>query len=206
MFNFKHFLVQLALVASMIGAGGQAAAAPIYRVAIDTSSLGTGPAFLGLYFAGLAGGPAATATVTKLTGALDGTAALAGVVTGDASGAFVFSNANGGGELVQAIQLGGAFSFDVSFLMDPGNTGTTFGWALFDATHYLGVDGDLGHFFLQPDAAFGNQVVVDNAAGQLTGVTEVMEPSTGAVVLVGMLALAARRGRGSRRRARDLPA
>ncbi|HEY0490875.1 MAG TPA: hypothetical protein VGD30_15295, partial [Telluria sp.] len=58
---------------------------------------------------------------------------------------------------------------------------------------------DLGHFFLQPDAAFGNQVVVDNAAGQLTGVTEVMEPPTGALVLVGMLALGIRRGRGSRR-------
>ena len=106
-------------------------------------------------------------------------------------------NANGGGELVQAIQLGGVFSFDVSFLMNAGNTGTTFGWALFDTTHYLGVDGDLGHFFLEPDAAIGNQVVVDNAAGQLSVVTEVMEPSTGVLVLVGMLALAGRRRRGS---------
>jgi MYXO-CTERM domain-containing protein len=197
MFNFKHFLAHLALVVSMIGAGGQAAATPIYHVDIDTSSLGSGPAFLDLYFLGLAGAPAATATVTHLTGALDGTADLTGAVTGGASGPFVFTNANGGGELVQAIQLGGVFSFDVSFLMSAGNTGTTFGWALFDTTHYLGVDGDLGHFFLEPDAAIGSQVVVDNAAGQLSVVTEVMEPSTGALVLVGMLALAGRRRRGS---------
>lgn len=199
MFNFKHFLAHLALVVSMIGAGGQAAATPIYHVNIDTSSLGSGPAFLDLYFLGLAGGPAATATVTHLTGALDGTADLTGAVTGGGPGAFVFTNANGGGELVQAIQLGGVFSFDVNFLMNAGSTGTTFGWALFDTTHYLGVDGDLGHFFLEPDAAIGNQVVVDNAAGQLSVVTEVMEPSTGALVLVGMLALAGRRGRGSLR-------
>ena len=206
MFNFKHFLVHLALVASMIGAGGQAAATPVYHVGIDTSSLGSGPAFLGLSFMGLAGGPAATATVTKLTGALDGPADLAGAVTAGPSGAFMFTNANGGGELVQAIQLGGAFGFDVSFLMDPGSTGMTFGWALFDATHYLGVDGDLGHFFLEPGAAITNQVVVDNAAGQLSVVTKIVEPSTGALVLVGMLALAARRGRGAHRRAKDLPA
>lgn len=199
MFNFKHLLVHLALVASMLGAGGQAAATPIYHVDIDTSSLGSGPAFLGLYFLGLDGGPAAAATVTNLSGALDGAADLTGAVTGDASGAFMFSNANGGGDLVQAIQLGGVFSFDVSFLMNPGNSGTTFGWALFDTTHYLGVDGDLGHFFLQPDAAIGNQVVVDLAAGHLSGVTAVMEPSSVALMLVGMLALAARRGRGSRR-------
>ncbi|WP_395408469.1 NF038129 family PEP-CTERM protein [Pseudoduganella sp. UC29_106] len=199
MFNFKHFLAHLALVVSMIAAGGQAAATPIYHVNIDTSSLGSGPAFLGLYFLGLAGGPAATATVTDLIGALDGTADLTGAVTGGVPGAFVFSNANGGGELVQAIQLGGVFSFDVGFLMNAGSTGTTFGWALFDTTHYLGVDGDLGHFFLEPDAAIGDQVVVDNAAGQLSVVTEVMEPSTGALVLLGMLALAGRRRRGSLR-------
>jgi hypothetical protein len=199
MFNFKHILVQLTLAAAMIGICGQAAAGPIYHVEIDTSTLGTGPAFLDLYFLGLAGAPAATATVTSLTGALAGAADLTGAVAGGPSGSFVFSNANGGGELVQAIQLGGVFSFNVSFLMNPGNTGTTFGWALFDTTHYLGVDGDLGHFFLEPNAAIGNQVVADEAAPQLSSVTEIPEPSTVALMLLAMLGVVAARRRGARR-------
>lgn len=204
MFNFKHFLVHLALLASMTGAGAQAAT-PTYHVNIDTSSLGSGPAFLDLYFLGLAGGSAATATVTHLTGALDGAADLTGAVTSGAPGAFVFGNANGGGELVQAIQLGGVFSFNVSFLMDPGNTGTTFGWALFDTTHYLGADGDLGHFFLQPDAAIGHQVVVDQAVGQLSVVTAVAEPPMLVMMLAGMLAMGAARSGSRRRKIKKLP-
>ena len=199
MFNFKHFLAHLALAAAMIGAGGQAAATPIYHVDIDTTTLGSGPAFLDLYFLGLAGAPAATATVTHIAGALAGAADLTGAVTGGPSGPYLFSNANGGGELVQAIQLGGKFSFDVSFLLNPGDIGTTFGWALFDATHYLGVDGDLGHLFLTPGAAIGDQIAVDNAAPQLSGVTAIPEPSTAALMLVAMLAMVGSRGCGARR-------
>ena len=200
MFNFKHFLANVALAAAMIGACGQATATPVaYHVDINTATLGTGPAFLDLYFLGLDGAPAATATVDHLTGALDGAANLLGMVTGGAPGPFVFGNAGGGGELVQAIQLGGTFSFDVSFTMAPGNTGTTFGWALFDATHYLGVDGDLGNLFLQPDAAPGNQILVAAPTTPLGGVTPIPEPSTAALVLVAMLALLAWRGQGARR-------
>jgi hypothetical protein len=200
MFNYKHFLANVALAAAMIGACGQAAATPIgYHVDIDTATLGTGPAFLDLYFLGLAGAPAATATVDHLTGALDGAADLFGTVTGSASGPFVFGNAGGGGELVQAIQLGGKFSFDVSFTMAPGNTGTTFGWALFDSTHYLGVDGDLGNLFLQPDAAPDSQVLIAAPTTQLGGVTPIPEPSTAALMLAAMLALLAWRRQGVRR-------
>jgi hypothetical protein len=200
MFNYKHFLANVALAAAMIGACGQAAATPIgYHVAIDTATLGTGPAFLDLYFLGLAGAPAATATVDHLTGALDGAASLLGTVTGSASGPFVFGNAGGGGELVQAIQLGGKFGFDVSFTMAPGNTGTTFGWALFDSTHYLGVDGDLGNLFLQPDAAPDSQVLIAAPTTQLGGVTPIPEPSTAALMLAAMLALLAWRRQGVRR-------
>jgi hypothetical protein len=200
MFNYKHLLANVALAVAMFGACGQAAATPIgYRVNIDTATLGTGPAFLDLYFAGLAGAPAATATVDHLTGALDGAADLFGTVTGSASGPFVFGNAGGGGELVQAIQLGGKFSFDVSFTMAPGNTGTTFGWALFDSTHYLGVDGDLGNLFLQPDAAPDSQVLIAAPTTQLGGVTPIPEPSTAALMLAAMLALLAWRRQGVRR-------
>lgn len=200
MLNFKHSIARLAVAAAMVGACAQAAAMPIYHVDIDTASLGTGPAFLDLYFLGLDGAPAATATVWNLNGALAGAPDLTGAVTSGTPGLFTFSNAAGGGELVQGIQLGGKFSFDVGFTMAPGDTGTTFGWALFDAVHYLGADGDLGDLFLQPDAPVGKQVVVAAPAGQLGSVTAVPEPSTAALVLAAMLALLAWRAPAARRR------
>ncbi len=199
MSRFKHFLSWLALAAALTGTCGQAAAMPLYHVDIDTASLGSGPAFLDLYFLGLDGAPAATAIVSSLTGALDGPADLTGTVVGTAPGPFVFGNAGGGGDLVQAIQLGGKFSFDVSFTMLPGDIGTTFGWALFDATHYLGADGDLGNLFLQPFALVGEQILVAAPSTGVSSVTTVPEPSTAALVLVAMLAMVAWRGREARR-------
>jgi hypothetical protein len=200
MFKFKHILANVVLAAAAIGACAQASATPIYyHVDVNTASLGTGPAWLDLYFMSLDGAPAATATVNHLTGALDGTADLLGSVAGSATGPFLFSNANGGGELVQAIQLGGKFGFDVSFTMAPGNTGTTFGWSLFDSTHYLGVDGDLGNFLLQPDAPLAQQIDVVAPPAPLGGVTPIPEPSTAALMAVAALAMLARRGRGARR-------
>jgi hypothetical protein len=199
MFNFKHFLATLVLAASTVGICGQAQAMPIYRVNINTESLGTGSAFLGMYFLGLDGAPAATATLTNLSGALDGAATLIGTVTGSAPGPFVFGNANGGGEVDQAIQLGGTFSFDVSFAMEPGDTGTTFGWALFNTTQYLGVDGDLGDLFLQPGAPAGEQVMVSAPARQLSSVAVIPEPPTAALMLIAMLGMLAWRGKRAHR-------
>ena len=199
MSRFKHFLSWLALAAALTGTCGQAAATPLYHVDIDTASLGSGPAFLDLYFLGLDGAPAATAIVSNLTGAFDGPADLTGAVVGTAPGPFVFGNAGGGGDLVQAIQLGGRFSFDVSFTMLPGDIGTTFGWALFDATHYLGADGDLGNLFLQPFAPVGEQILLAAPSTLVSSVTKVPEPSTAALVLVAMLAMVAWRGREARR-------
>jgi hypothetical protein len=136
--------------------------------------------------------------VWNLGGALTGAPDLTGAATSGTPGLYAFSNAAGGGELVQGIQLGGKFGFDVSFTMAPGDTGTTFGWALFDATHYLGADGDLGDLFLQPDAPAGKQILVSAPAGQLGSVT-VPEPSTAALMLAAALALAALRRQGARR-------
>ena len=199
MLDFKHSLARLAVAAAMVGACAQAAAMPIYHVDIDTASLGTGPAFLDLYFMALDGAPAATATVWNLNGALTGAPDLTGAVTSGTPGLFTFSNAAGGGDLVQGIQLGGTFGFDVTFTMAPGDTGTTFGWALFDATHYLGADGDLGDLLLQPDAPAGKQVLVSAPATQLGRVT-VPEPSTASLMLAAMLALLAWRAPAARRR------
>jgi hypothetical protein len=200
MFNFKHFLAALAVAASTIGVCGQAAAMPFYRVNIDTASLGTGTAFLGMYFMGLDGAPPATATVNNLSGAFAGTANLTGTVSGSVPGPIVFGNANGGGELDQPIQLGGRFTFDVDFAMEPGDIGTTFGWALFNDVQYLGVDGDLGDLYLQPDAPVGQQVIMAAPTTQLGGVSVIPEPPTTALMLVAMLGMLTWRGKGVRRR------
>ena len=199
MIRFKHFLSWLTLAAALTGTCGQAAATPLYHVDIDTASLGTGSAFLELYFLGLDGAPAATAIVSSLTGALDGAADLTGTVTGAAPGPFVFGNAGGGGDMVQGIQLGGKFGFDVSFTMLPGDIGTTFGWALFDTTHYLGADGDLGNLFLQPFAPAGQQILVAAPSTRVSSLTKIPEPSTAALMLVAMLAMVAWHRQGVRR-------
>ncbi|MEO7579440.1 MAG: NF038129 family PEP-CTERM protein [Massilia sp.] len=199
MFNTKQVLARLLLAASLVGAAGQAGAAPIYQVDIDTATLGAGPAFLDIYFVGLANASAATATVTGLTGLFNGAASLSGAVSGSRPGPIVFGNANLGGEFVQAIELGGKFHFDVSFMMAPGSDGTTFGWALFNDVQYLGADGDLGNIFLQPNAAAGQQIIVSAPAGQLSSVNVIPEPSTAALFLLALLALGAMHARGGRR-------
>jgi hypothetical protein len=195
MFNIKNFLARLLLAASLVAAMAPAGANPVYQVSIDTSSLGTGSAFLGLYFMGLESTEEATATVSKLDGAFWGPATLTGSVTGGVPGPLSFSSLNGGGEWFQAIELGGKFSFDLSFVLGAGTTGATFGWALFDATHYLGVDGDLGNLFLNPDAPIGQQVTMALANTALSNVNVIPEPSTAALMLVAMLGWMALRAR-----------
>lgn len=189
MFNFKHIFSRLMLAAALAGSMAPVAATPIYHVDIDTSTLGTGQAFLGLYFAGLAGATQATATATAITGAFSGPATLSGSVSGGVPGPLVFSNANGGGDWYQGITLGGKFSFDVSFVVGSGNTGSTFGWALFDTEKYLGVDGDLGDFFVQPFAAAEQQVLSSVQDTHFTGVAYIPEPSSAALLLMAGLAL-----------------
>ncbi len=196
---FRKLFVQLVLACSMLAAAGQAAAGPLYQVRIDTASLGTGPAYLGLYFLGLAGASEASARVFGLVGAFDGAAMLSGSVASAGAG-YRFTNANGGGELVQAVELGGVFRFNVEFEMDPGLTGATFGYALFDETRYLGADGDLGLFQLTADGQGGQsgqsglQVETVIEAGELVRV--VPEPSGIALLLAGAIGMLA----GSRRR------
>ena len=188
MSKFRKLFVQLVLACSMLAAAGQASAGQMYQVRIDTASLGTGPAYLGLYFLGLAGASDASAHVFGLAGDFDGAAMLSGSVA-SAGSRYRFSNANGGGELVQAVELGGIFRFNVAFEMDPGPIGATFGYALFDETRYLGADGDLGVFQLAADGQGGLQVETVIEAGKLVGV--VPEPSGVALLLAGAIGMLA---------------
>lgn len=181
---FSKLLIAVCLLAS----SGFAAAGPIFRVNIDTSSLGTGPAYLGFSFLGLGDAAPALAILNNLSGALVGAPDVTGSVTGALPGPVVFSNA-AGGELVQGITLGGMLSFDVSFELAGGLDGTTFAWSLFNDTEYLGVNGDLGSIFLDPSAALGQQLSFVSAE-QFSTVTVIPEPPVVMLVLLsaaGML-------------------
>jgi hypothetical protein len=189
MMNLKNLLAKLMLAVLLVSGGGQALAGPTFMVSIDTSTLGSGTAYLGLYFSGLAGAADATAFVNNLSGAFVGPAATTGSVSGVAPGPLAFSNQGGFSELVQGITLGGVFSFDLQFVMDVGNIGTTFGWALFNDTAYLGVDGDLGTVSLQPGLVGDARYVLANASA-LSQVQVIPEPSSIALMLLACCALA----------------
>lgn len=186
---FSKLLIALCLCAS----AGFAAAGPFYRVSIDTSALGSGPANLGFTFLSVGDAAPATATISKLTGALAGSPSASGSVTDVLP--FVFSNAAGGGDLVQGISLGGIFSFDVSFDLGAGLDGTTFAWSLFNDTAYLGVNGDMGSIFLNPSAPIGEQLSF-TAARQFNHVMVIPEPSSVLLLLLAAAGMvAARRAR-----------
>jgi hypothetical protein len=172
---------------------GAALAVPVHHVDIDTSALSTGTAYLGMSFLSVGGATPASASVTNLAGDLLGVPVAAGAVAGAPPGALTFTSDAGGGDWFQAIQLGGRVGFDVSFLFGDGIDGSTFNWSLFDDTHYLGVDGDLGSIALHPDAPPDGRLTIspDNA---FSAVRAVPEPSTLLLVaLSGSVLVAVRR-------------
>jgi hypothetical protein len=195
--NLKHHAARLLAATWMCLWAGAALAVPVpyHHVDIDTSTLGTGTAYLGLDFLSVGGATPASATVGNLAGALLGSASLSGSVTVDPAGELTFTSDAGGGDWFQAIQLGGHFVFDVSFLSGAGTDGSTFSWSLFDDTHYLGVDGNLGTIALHPDAPADQRLTVA-PSNAFSAVTAVPEPSTLLLVaLAGGGLMAARRGR-----------
>ncbi|WP_322400171.1 NF038129 family PEP-CTERM protein [Massilia luteola] len=167
---------------------------PFHHVDIDTSTLGAGTAYLGLDFLSVGGATPASATVANLAGALLGSPVATGSVATDPAGVLTFTSDAGGGDWFQAIQLGGHFGFDVTFATGAGSDGSTFSWSLFDDTHYLGVDGNLGSIDLHPEAPADARLTVapDNA---FSTVRAVPEPSTLLLALSGCGLLAARRRR-----------
>ena len=172
---------------------GTALAVPVHHVDIDTSALGTGTAWLGMSFLSVGGATPASATVSNLAADLLGVPVATGSVTGGPPGTLTFTSDAGGGDWFQAIRLGGHVGFDVSFLLGDGTDGSTFSWSLFDDTHYLGVDGDLGSIALRPDAAPDARLTItpDNAFSAVRAVPE--PPTLLLVALTGGVLLAVRR-------------
>jgi hypothetical protein len=191
--SITHRAARLLAATWMCLCAGAALAVPVHHVDIDTSTLGTGTAYLGFSFLSVAGATPASASVTNLAGDLLGTPVATGSVTGGPPAALTFTSDAGGGDWFQAIQLGGHVGFDIGFLFGDGSDGSTFSWSLFDDTHYLGVDGDLGSIGLHPDLPLDERLTItpDNA---FSAVRAVPEPSTLLLVaLSGSVLVAVRR-------------
>lgn len=121
------------LALTIAGAAGPALAGPLYHVAIDTRSL-SGSAYLDLTFTALGGAAPATASVSNFVGSAGAARLTQGIVGGDIGSTVVFGNQETFNELLQEINLGGLFSFDLSLTESKtGNIGTDFGVALVNA-------------------------------------------------------------------------
>jgi hypothetical protein len=198
--NFiRHALLALALAATSLAA--QAGVIPAYKVTITTTAAAGSSGFLDFQFAGL-GGPFALATISNLTGALNGIdhSADAGTVT---DGAGLFTMANDGAYRSYAADFGGVFSFDLAFSGDFLTTDSfdvsRFSVAALDAD-FLSIGGQefaLTFELFSPQNGQGPSVGVD-ADARLASVTLVPEPSQLLLFLTG-IALA---GAALRRRVR----
>lgn len=187
MFNMKNLLLR-ALLALSIAVGAPAAlAGPMYRVAIDTSSL-SGTGFLDLGFLSLADAGSAQATVRNFSGDFLAHSEAIGDVSGNIIDGVRFGNGELDNLFDQAVNFGGLFSFDVSFDLLPTHSGVTFAVALMnDALDaYLGADVHL----LTIDLASGLPVdltVFAPALADATELAEVPEPAAWLLLAAGLL-------------------
>ncbi len=181
-----HVLFARALAALvLVAATGAACAAPLYHVSVDTGTW-SGSGYLNLTLTGLANAVPVTATVSNFQGSFGSSSLTQGQVTGDVAAGFRFVQGPTFNELLQQIDFGGVFSFDVSFAVPQGVlNGSNFGVALVNAslTDYLaGSGGDIGAIALMPqgpDAVFADQ--------RFVSIVEVPEPGSAVLVALGLL-------------------
>lgn len=185
MFNLKNLFTHALLALMLVTGAGAASAGPVYHVTIDTTSL-SGSGVLDFLFSGDAttAGPA-TATLSNFSGDL-ASGSLYGDASGSAGTSVVFDNVNGEAGLLQFVNLGGLFGFDLRFDLAPAGDATTFGIALYDAAFngYLGINGNLAQFELVPGSVIG--VSADNALTSIAIASEVPEPATLASLALGL--------------------
>lgn len=182
---FSTLFLALALFAS-----GAAQAGPGYRVNVDTHGY-SGQGLMDFTFLANAGATPATVRLSRFHGAYGALFESSAGVSGTLAGGFVLSNGDGGSYLTQFVDLGGRFSFDVSFEGDFATTenvdASLFSASLYNAdfSGYIGEAGSFAAFSLLPQVngvAGGVQVLPGNG---LADVSEVPEPSS---LLLGLAA------------------
>jgi hypothetical protein len=184
MFNLKNLFARALLALMLVTGAGAASAGPIYQVTIDTRGM-SGTGLLDFAFLGLESSGAATAYLSGFSGAF-GDFVLEGDASGTRDTGIVLSNGSGFNDYLQAVMLGDLFRFTVRFDVAPEGDGTTLGVALYndDLSAYLGVEGNLAQFDLMPGSA-----IVVSADNPLTRVSEVPEPASMAVMMMGLMLL-----------------
>lgn len=184
MFNLKNLFARALLALMLVTGAGAASAGPIYQVTIDTRGM-SGTGLLDFAFLGLESSGAATAYLSGFGGAF-GDFVLEGDASGTRDTGIVLGNGSGFNDYLQAVMLGDLFRFTVRFDVAPEGDGTTLGVALYndDLSGYLGVEGNLAQFDLMPGSA-----IVVSADNPLTRVSEVPEPASMAVMMMGLMLL-----------------
>jgi hypothetical protein len=185
--NFAKSLFSRALLAAALLTGaGAALAGPVYHVDIDTTSFtGLGTGYLDLSFLPLIESGPATATVSHLSGDFGAYVDMSAPgLSGSLDGKLVFDNTRYA-DLFRAINLGGTFSFDLSFDGPAtGIGGTDFDVSVFnEAYDYLLAS--VVHVALRPGS------ITPSADEQYASIAEVSadvpEPSAAALVLIGLM-------------------
>ena len=192
MFNLKNLASAGALACTLFTASAQAA--PIYHVSLDTAGQ-SGQGLMDFTFLANLGAPAATALVSNFSGAFGAQFDRSTSLTGGLPGAVSFSNQNGGDYLTHYVQLGGLFSFDVSFA---GSFATTesidasqFNVTLYDdlLSGYIGAPGSFVEFSLLPQiGGVAGQILANapNPMASLSQAAEVSEPGSMWTVLTAL--------------------
>jgi hypothetical protein len=183
MFNIHKFAAKVLLAVSLLGGAGVAAAGPTYQVTLDTSAFGGTSGYVDFSFLAPNGAVGASATVSNFSGALGATSDVLGAVSGALPGTLVFLNADGTNDLLQGVDFGGLFHFDLTFGGDfvdtAGLDGSVFGVGLLDAglDAYLGAPGNIVEFSLMPGNGASASSVTYALGGELAQVAVVPEPA-----------------------------
>ena len=184
MFNLKNLFTRALLALMLVtGAGAgmsTAAAGPIYRVTIDTSSL-AGQGVFDFGFLGFDTAAEATAMLSNFRGSY-GDSSTEGDVSGSLESGIILGNSDFT-HFLQTVNLGGMFGFDVKFNVEGSGDGTTFAVMLYntDFTEMLLSQGSLVQIDLMPGEA--DFVSLDDA---FVTVTEVPEPAALALLALGL--------------------
>lgn len=180
MLNLKNLFTRALLALMLVSGAGMATAGPIYRVTIDTSSL-AGSGVLDFGFLGLDTAAEATAMLSNFRGDY-ADSSIEGDVSGSLEAGFILGNSEFT-HLLQTVQLGGLFGFDVTFGLDGEGDGTSFAVTLYntDFSEMLLSQGNLVQIDLMPGAA--DLVSLDDA---FVNVSEVPEPAALALLVMGL--------------------
>lgn len=200
-----HMASSLALAASALF-GGSAWADTQFHASVNTAAWAGQTGWLDFQFlAGMASAPAAEVRISNLSGSFGSEFFLEGQAAGSLASGFVLGNATAFNDLFHAINLGGSFSFDLSFSGDvfsvPGQAGTSFSLGLLaaDQQSYLGnPDGALFQIELTPALTTGGAASTTLSllgGNTIATVSAVPEPESYALMLAGLAALSLLRRR-----------